>query len=139
MSIEKSDTFLLLSGTYHRPDLKHLHVVCSDINENGLVLIVPIRTLKAEQINFDNTCMLQKHEHEWLRFQSYIEYKRARLVSADALMNELNQHSKVFREPVSGQVLLKIINGFCRSKFTPQKIKRYLNCAKPLRPIQPSR
>ena len=59
-----------------------------DIVKDRLVLIVPIRTHKAEQINFDSTCVLQKYEHEWLRFESYIEYKRARLVLADDLMNE---------------------------------------------------
>lgn len=127
MSVQKSATFLLLSGTNHNPDLHHLHIVCTDADDRGLVLLVPLRSRRHTNL-FDDTCILQPHEHDWLRRESYVEYRMSNLVRASDLEKVLNSHKDLSREKMNAQTFLRIKNGFCRSKFTPQKIKKYLNC-----------
>ncbi|WP_157785520.1 hypothetical protein [Sinorhizobium fredii] len=71
---------------------------------------------------------MQAHEHEWLRHQSYVFYRKARIEAASTLDNGLQQGLFEQRGDVNGQTFLRIRNGICLSPQTPRKVKQYIGC-----------
>lgn len=126
MAIYRAGTMLIPSGPTHDPNRLHLHVVCNDTDADGNNLIVSISTYSNNLC--DATCILEEHEHEWLRHQSYVFYRRARIVSAQALERGVDDHLMEPQADMNMQVFLKVKNGICRSPQTPKKIKTYIGC-----------
>lgn len=116
------------SGPKDDPDRLHLYVVCTDPDEDGDQLIVSISTRSNEFC--DDACILQAHEHDFLRHESYVFYRKAKLAKAEALNNGVA--SKLFtpHADFNAQAFLKILKGFCNSLQCPRKIKKYLDCPK---------
>lgn len=126
MAIAKKGTLLIVSGPKHDPDRKHLHVICTDPDKDGNVLIVGI--CSVTKAPYDTTCVLQPHEHEFLKHDSYVLYANATLVSVDNLHRGIEANAIVVHQDMNGQTFLRVRNGVCRSKHTPRKIKKYLGC-----------
>lgn len=126
MPVAKKGTLLIISGPPHDPNRKHLHVVCNDPDEDGNVLVVGVCSVTAAP--HDTTCILQAHEHEWLRHPSFVFYARARMVSEKSLDAGVAKRLMEVRDDVNGQTFLRVKNGICRSPFTPRKIKQYAGC-----------
>jgi hypothetical protein len=76
----------------------------------------------------DATCIVQQHEHPWLRHQSYVFYRKARIEAATTLENGLRQGIFEPLPDMNAQTFLRIRNGVCTSPQTPRKIKRYFGC-----------
>ena len=115
------------SGTYHNPDQKHLHVVCTDPDDIGNVILVSITTWTN---NFcDGTCILLPHEHQWLyKPKSWVCYRKADFFTVESLERGLDQ-GKIEKEATcNAQVFLRIYKGLCNSPNTPRKIKKHINC-----------
>ena len=120
---------LIVSGPRHDPDRKHLHVICTDPDPQGNVLIVGVCSVTAAR--HDATCILQAHEHDFLKHPSYAFYARAEVVSAAALASGVAKQVITVHSDMNGQVFLRVKNGICRSPLTPRKIKKYAGCAEP--------
>lgn len=126
MPVSEKAALLVPSGTYHEPDKKHLHIICCDPDANGLVVIVGISTYTHDLC--DQTCVLQAHEHPWLRHQSFVLYRKAEIVSAAALQARIQSGEVLERDEVNAQTFLRIKNGLCNSPQTKRKVKRHLGC-----------
>lgn len=108
------------SGTSHDRDRRHLHIVCTDPDECGNVILVPISTWTNELC--DATCQLARHEHPWLtKEKSYVLYRRADFYKVMALECGLRNGVIKAREDCNAQVFLRVRNGICRSPHTPRK------------------
>ncbi len=127
MGVAKRGALLIISGPSHDPNRKHLHFVCNDPDAAGNVLVVGV--CSVSDAPYDDTCILQAHEHEWLRHRSYAFYGKARIVSAASLNTGVAKQIIEVREDVNGQTFLRVRNGICRSRLTPPKIKQYAGCA----------
>jgi hypothetical protein len=126
MPIHEKASLLVPSGTYHDPEKKHLHVICSNPDANGDVVIVSITSYTNDLC--DQTCLLQQHEHPWLRHLSYVLYRKAEIVSAAALKSGVESGEVIVRDDVKPQTYLRIKNGLCNSTQTKRKVKQYLGC-----------
>jgi hypothetical protein len=124
--IARKGTLLIVSGPRHDPKRKHLHVVCTDPDEAGNVVLVPICSVPAGP--HDTTCLLQHHEHVFLTKPSFIKYAHAEIYKAEALATGVRRKIILPDKDLNGQSFLKVVAGICRSPLTPRKIKRYLNC-----------
>lgn len=115
------------SGTYHNPDQKHLHIVCTDPDDQGRVVLLPVTTWTNDLC--DGTCILLKHEHPWLwKPKSYILYRKADFFEVAALERGLANGALEEQDPCNGQVFLRVRNGLCNSPHTPRKVKRAMGC-----------
>jgi len=126
MAVYRAGTMLIPSGTAHNPNNRHLFIVCNDTDADGNNLIVSVSTYSNPRC--DGTCILETHEHDWLRHQSYVFYRKIRIEAADALERGILEGSILQQADMNQQVFLKVINGICRSPQTPRKIKMYFNC-----------
>jgi hypothetical protein len=124
--VARAGTLLIPSGPAHDPERRHLHVVCTDPCQNGKQVIVSITTWTNSLC--DATCILQAHEHEWLRHQSYVFYRKARIEAATTLDNGVQQGIFEQQGDVYEQTFLRILNGICASPQTPRKVKQYIGC-----------
>lgn len=115
------------SGTSQEPDQKHLHIICTDPNDRGEVVLVSVTTWTNELC--DSTCILLEHEHPWLwKPKSYVYYRKADFFEVSALERGLKAGDLKIEKPCNGQVFLRVKKGICRSPHTPRKIKRELGC-----------
>jgi hypothetical protein len=73
----KRGTLLVLSGTHVDPDKHHLFVICTDECDNGNFLIAPLCTWTNSYC--DPTCILQPHEHQFIKQKSYVLYRKCQL------------------------------------------------------------
>lgn len=123
-------TLLVPSGTGHDPHRKHLFIICNDTDESGHNLIVPISTWTNDLC--DGTCILLKHEHDWLtKPKSYVAYRHALVEEAAKLVRGINDGKVVVQAQCNAQVFLRVRNGVCKSPRTPRKIKNYFCDPKP--------
>lgn len=123
----KASTFLIPSGPYHDPTRLHLHVVCTDACKDNKYLIVSVSTKYNDKC--DQTCVLQPHEHAWLKHESFVFYRNASIIDAETIRKGLAVQVFVQKGDLNGQTLLRITNGICRSPQTPRKIKTYAGCS----------
>jgi len=131
MAIAKKGTLLIISGPKHDPDRKHLHIICNDPDADGNVAIVGVCSIDTSVAvaYHDATCVLQKHEHDFIKHDSYVLYARASIVTAAALEAGVKSKVMVTHDDMNGQTFLRITKGVCRSPHTPRKVKNYLGCA----------
>lgn len=127
MAIAKKSTLLIVSGPNHDPERKHLHVICNDPDGEGNVAIVSICSVTGT--SHDTTCILEQHEHAFLKHKSFVLYARARIVSESSLVKGVAAKLMVLHDDMNGQTFLRVLKGVCRSPQTPRKVKKYLGCA----------
>lgn len=126
MAIAKKGTLLIVSGPKHDPERKHLHVICNDPDGDGNVALVSICSVTG--MGHDTTCILQEHEHAFLKHESFVLYARAKIVRESSLTNGVAANLMVIQDDMNGQTFLRVLNGACRSPQTPRKVKKYLGC-----------
>lgn len=129
MVIAKKGTLLIVSGPKNDPERKHLHVICNDPVSDGNVLIVGICSVTAA--THDTTCILQSHDHDFLKHNSYVLYAKASIVTENCLNNGIEAKVMAVHSDMNGQAFLRVKNGICRSPHTPRKVKKYAGCAEP--------
>lgn len=127
MAIAKKGTLLIVSGPKHDKDRKHLHVICNDPDGDGNVALVSI--CSVTDATHDTTCILQQHEHAFLKHESFVLYARAKIVSENSLANGVEAKLMSMHDDMNGQTFLRVFKGVCRSPHTPRKVKKYLGCA----------
>ena len=118
-------TFLLQSGTNAQPNLKHLHVVCSDTCPLGGNLIVPVSSFYD---GCDETCLLDAGDHEFVRHLSFIFYARSKVAMAQRIDELVNQGQVILKPDLTEEVFQRVVEGICRSPDTPLKVRRYYGC-----------
>ena len=117
-------TFLMPSGTYHNPNVKHLFIVCTDMDENGNVLLASVSSWKNRLC--DPTCKLAAGCHEFITKDSYVMYRKSRVEAAATIDKGIRTGVFVQKDDVGKHLIQAALDGFCASKQTPRKIKRYV-------------
>ncbi|NKL34519.1 hypothetical protein G9X64_04385 [Rhizobium sophorae] len=76
----------------------------------------------------DDACILDVGDHEFIRHQSWIMYRKARLEEALTLDNGVQRGIFIPRQPMRPEVFDRVAVGICSSQHTPRKIKQYYGC-----------
>lgn len=120
-------TLLVPSGTTANPSQMHLHVICTNPDATGRQLLVSISTWRD---GCDPTCILQRHEHEWLwKDRSFVEYRYTQLRPHGQLVDRVRERVFEPQDDMNGQAFLKVCRGIERSPFTPGPMKEHYRTA----------
>lgn len=129
-TVNAGDTFLV-AHPYN-----HLHVVCSDPTADASkVLLLNITTFRPKE---DESCILMKGDHPFIKHKSCIRYKDARVASVAQIQTLLNGGQMSRREPVSAELLARIRDGAGVSDFLPEEYRRLLQGQGLIPPSEPS-
>ena len=116
--VSAGDTFLV-AHPYN-----HLNVVCSDpAADASKVLLVSITTFRPKE---DESCILVKGDHPFIKHNSCMRYKDARVASVAQIRALLDGGLLTRREPVSVELLARIRDGAGDSDFLPEEYRRLL-------------
>lgn len=126
LRVERKGTILIPSGPSNDEGRKHLFVICTDPCAAGQQLLVPISKMVNDLC--DETCILQKYEHEFLSHVSYAFYRKSRIEYVYTLKNGVEEGLFTLKAPFNGQTFIRIKNGICLSPHTPRKVKFYFGC-----------
>lgn len=119
--MEIGDTFLLDDRSID----PHLWVVISDpAADRERVVIVNLTS--HDDLSKDSSCLLQVGDHPWVSHETCVRYKDARIV-AELQLDALVKRKRLEpREPVSDELLTKILEGAERTEFLPLKCREIL-------------
>ncbi|MDD9800063.1 MAG: hypothetical protein OXU31_07240 [Gammaproteobacteria bacterium] len=104
---------------------KHLFIILTNPSEDGGVVTATISTVRDSVHDDDLFCMLNKGGHPFIRHQSYVDCKRARIEKVSLLEYEYAQ--RIIRPPadMGDDVLRRICRGLLKSKKTRIKIQEF--------------
>lgn len=105
-------------------DYKHLFFLLTDPGSDKKNLIVNMTTYR-QNVFVDNTCILNPGDHDFIKGQSFVEYRLAEIKDSQSIIDAVNNEEFIYKPPPSPAILKNICDGVCVSPFTPQKIKNY--------------
>jgi len=122
--LQQGATLLMPSG----PDGDHLFVVLNDptvfpdYGPNRQVLLVNLSSVR-QGLHFDTTCLLQAGCHPFVKVESYVVYRSARVELETHLLGLIQQG--VFRphDPMPTAIVGAIRSGLIASPFTKRAFK----------------
>ena len=126
--MKSGDTFLMPApGISNRTP--HLWIVVTDpAQEENTVIIVSLTTLREQA---DQTVVLRKDEHPFIRWDSSVFYNDSRLVDVRDLDSKVRAGQIKLHEPCSATMLKNIQDGLLASELTPHKVENfYINLRK---------
>ena len=123
-SVHVGAAFLIPSGTQQNPSEKHMFVVCTDLDNNGVAVLASISSWKNNLC--DGTCKLDPGCHPFVRKPSYVLYRKSRIEHGDILLRGLERAVFIPLDDVKPELLEQIKDGLLKSKQTPWQVKRYL-------------
>lgn len=112
-------TFLAHNPPYNT---KHLYIVISIIDNNTKALFVNVTTKKDR----DMSCILKPGDHEFVTRDSEINYGDAKTAEIDKLTEAMNKSIIEPQEPVTNDLLNRILEGALNSDALPQKYLKYI-------------
>lgn len=78
-------TFLSEKETIGRVEKRHLFIIIAD---QGLdYLAVPIDTWHDDYMRQDDNCILNAGDHPFIKHKSWVNFRKARIISAVSLFN----------------------------------------------------
>ncbi len=123
MNLVKRGTLLIKSGTYHRSDLRHFNIVCTDPDEKDRQLIVSISSIKDGQ-EYDPACVLDDHEHRFIRHPSFVKYEFAKIAYRRQLLRKLDNKTALPYPPsLTEEVFKKVLKGIDVSEFVEPRFR----------------
>ena len=103
----------------------HLFIVLTDPCERGFVVLANITEWKGDHC--DATTRLVIGDHPFLHKDSYVAYHYAQMERAITIEAGVNQSRFVQKEDFTEPKLTEIEDGLINSRYTPRKVKNYLN------------
>lgn len=76
----------------------------------------------------DTTVLLRVGDHPYLTKPSCIFYKDARYATVESLMNAFNSGMFLEDDRMDTTILTLILDGLCKSRHTPPRVKRRYGC-----------
>lgn len=126
-SIIRRSTLLIPTGSTADPNKRHLFVVlCDPVGRYGEALLVSISTTPNDGRRFDGTCLLSPGDHPFVKVDSFVEYRWARIEHESQLRQGLQGGAFIARDPVSEPVFKRILDGVRMSPFTERRIVTFL-------------
>jgi hypothetical protein len=109
------ETFLTNASTS-----SHLWIVIG-INNDGQIALVNLTT---KHPNKDESCIIQREEHPFIKHETIAEYRMARPLNPDEvkLPDQIGIRKRF--DPVSKSLLERLQKGALASKFTPQNVQQ---------------
>jgi hypothetical protein len=99
-------------------ELKHLFIILTK-PVDGEVIVVNLSSCKDPF--YDNSCILNKDNHSFIKHQSYISYRHSKIFKVVELEYKIVKQL----EPVSNDVFNRITSGLLKSKEDPNKVKKF--------------
>lgn len=109
--------FILLTNPYPHPE--------SNIKS---VLLVSISTLKPS-LPHDPACKLYNGDHPFIKDDSYVVYRLARIETADKLIKGVNQGIFKHKETLGGDIFARVCHGLGESRFIAPAILKFYEAA----------
>ncbi|MEE9259942.1 MAG: hypothetical protein V3U40_02375 [Candidatus Scalindua sediminis] len=113
--------FAFLSPTPKYPNTFHLYIIISIVDTKAL--LVNVTTKKASS---DVSCVLQVGDHDFINRESVINYGEAIIAEIDNLKEALRKREIKPKNPVTEDLLIKILKGARNSKAFRQGYLKYL-------------
>lgn len=99
----------------------HLHVVVLEIEAfTQNTIIVVVETVRSEKI--DKTTVLKPGDHEFIKKESFVNYRRAKTISVSTLQRLIEQKIAIKKEPINSDLLQRIQWGIKKSPFTSMEV-----------------
>ena len=121
-------TLLIPSGPPDDPERKHLFVILTDpvVDENDgtqRVLLVSISSVRSRYD--DSTCILRRGDHPFIRHESFVDYREARIELVDALRRGVQNGVLVPQESIETSVFSRICTGLQNSPHTAPRFLKF--------------
>lgn len=84
----KGCALLIPSGPPSDPDQLHLHALLTDAVNDPCHLVVSFSRIKRG-VFYDGTCIVKAGEHNFIKQDSYVEYRRTTIMRSDHIINAL--------------------------------------------------
>jgi hypothetical protein len=118
-------TLLIPSGPSNNPNQKHLFILLTDPQGvDGKLLLVGVSTLRAG-LPHDPTCTLYPGDHPFIRNDSYINFRHARIECADKLVRGVRQGLFLQKDTLDSAIFARVCKGLLESRHTIEKIKMF--------------
>lgn len=104
---------------------RHLRIIITDSNDDNEFLTVPVDTLRSRFQ--DKSCLIQPNEHNFIKEQSFVNYKYARVLNFATVFNGLQKGILIKKEDISTELLKRIQNGAKVSKQLDIKFQEWFN------------
>jgi hypothetical protein len=120
--VVKRATLLIPSGPEHDPDRKHLFVCVTDpLGAARETLIVSLSSVRAGEWH-DPACKLHPGDHPFVKATSFVNYRFARIESADKLERGVREGKLTPHEPLGSEVFAYLCRGLEESSGVAPKI-----------------
>lgn len=86
------------------------------------VLSVGISSVRAN-IPYDNACIIRQGEHPFVRHDSYVRYRDARIDAVEHIENRVHEGIFSVKPPCGEQLLKRIIAGASTSRYAAREVK----------------
>lgn len=117
-------TLLIPSGPNHDLNRKHLHIVVTDPNATGYVLIVSVVSIPPTNI-YDPSCTFFPGEHSFIVKDSYVAFRFSRVVQASLLEAEVAAGNYIAKPDLDEKRFADVVEGLADSPFTTPKILKF--------------
>lgn len=126
--VARAGTLLIPSGPAENPNIRHLHIVCTDPCAQQMQLVVSVTSWKNDLC--DGTCILDNGDHPWVVHKSWVLHRAARIEPTSTLENGIHQGMFEVREVMTNDVFGRVLSGVCASPHTKRGIKKYFGCCR---------
>jgi hypothetical protein len=116
----RGDTFLIDTSND-----KHLFVVATDADRNGMHLLLSVSTVRPEARNIDRTCEIAAGAHSFIKKRSFVYYRKPEQRSASHIAKCVEGRSFAPKEPVAPELLERMCIGILTSVQSPRWAKDF--------------
>jgi hypothetical protein len=103
---------------------EHLWIIVTEPNNEALFAIASFTSLKGAK---DQTVILQRAEHPFLRWDTCISYAQAEIMSIEKLQAHFQYGRAEMHRDASPAVLKLVLEGFSASDFTKNRVLAFVN------------
>ena len=126
-------TLLIPSGPKEDTERKHLFVLLTNPYPNlesniKSVLLVSISTLRPN-LPHDTACKLYKGDHPFIKADSFVLYRLARIETTDKLIKGVGEGVFYHKETLSEEIFTRVAHGLTESRFTTPAILKFYQLA----------
>jgi len=100
----------------------HLHIVASKPDRDGEVIVVSVSTIYHFA---DRTVLIRAGEHPWIKHESYVAYRFAKLQKMVDIESRLAVRSEMAKEPCSEALTKRVQEGLLESDQTENGVKHF--------------
>lgn len=126
VALNRGTTLLIPSGR----DGDHLFVVLNDpmpFEGRGTrphIVLVNLSSVPRQGVPYDATCVLQPGTHPFVRVDSYVYYRQARIEPLDHVVRLIDTGVFKLHDPMDLAVVQRVLSGLVESPFTSRELKR---------------